>query len=304
MTSPKIAVIGSNSMVGSRFTELYEEKNSIPLVKADLNSQVKIDITDKNSTEDFFKNQNFDVVVLFSAYTDVDEAQKQKGNKNGICWKINIEGSQNVADAAKKYNKKLIFISTEFVFDGTLGPYKEEDPVATDENSISWYGYTKVEAEKVIKSKLPDAVILRITYPYRGKFAAKDDFAKSILRKYRENTLYPMFDDQVWTPTFIDDVAPAIELILKSNESGIFHLASPTTTTPYQFAQELLKTFKEDPTKVQKGSIKEFLKNPNSTPRPANGGLKVEKIKSLGFTPTDWKEGIKKIFSQSKGQLI
>ena len=301
-----LAVIGASSMVGSRFCQLTEKGRGFELVKADLNSNIPVDITNKKSVDSFFKkySQNFDWVVLFSAYTDVDGAQKQRGDKNGSCWQINVDGTTNIVKNCARYNRGLIFTSTDFVFDGQEGPYSEDDPVGGDLKKVSWYGITKIEAEKIIQSGIEKFLILRITYPYRAKFAGKDDIVKRIFRLYKQGNLYPMFDDQITSPTFIDDLKETIALLISKKSLGIFHIASPRTVSFYEFAKRAIKTFGGNPADVKKGSIGDFLSRPNSTPRPIKGGLRVGKISDLGFTPTDWKKGLEVIYLQSVGKLI
>ncbi|MBI2327935.1 SDR family oxidoreductase [Candidatus Curtissbacteria bacterium] len=299
-----IGVIGSGSMVGSRFCEIVEKDfGNISLLKADHHANFKIDITDRDKTRNFFQN-HFDWLILFAAFTDVDAAEKQRGDKIAPCWQINVEGTTNVADACLSFGKNLIFISTDFVFDGTNGPYSEDDTPGPDMRKTSWYGITKIEAEKRIRQRLKDYLIVRIAYPYRGPFAQKDDIIKRILKLYQLGQLYPIFTDQKLTPTFIDDLAPAINLLVRRGERGIFHLASPKITTQYQFAKFVIATFGGDPRKVPKGSARSHNRDKSVTPRPTKGGLKVDKIKKLGFTPTNWQEGIRKIYEQSNGQLI
>lgn len=296
----KVAVIGASSMVGSRFCEL----SKLQLLKADLNGEHSVDITNYDSTLNFFESNKFNFVLLLSAFTDVDEAEKQRSNKEGTCWQINVSGVKNVINACKTFKTKLIFISTDFVFDGSNGPYKEEDEVGPDLSKVSWYGITKIEAEKNVTSFLDDFIIIRISYPYRARFEKKDDFAKQILRRYDQNDLYPLFSDQVITPTFIDDVAPCIDLLISKNAIGTFHLASPIPVSPYEFGYELVKVFGRDPKAIEKGNLGHMLEKSDITPRPLVGGMKTQKIEGLGFIPTVWKQGIKNLFEQSKGQLI
>lgn len=284
-------------MVGSRFCEMAEGK--LNLIKTDLNGSLPLDITDKKKVDNFFQAQNFEHVILFSAFTDVDAAEKQRGDKSGSCWRINVDGTGNVAEAAAKFKKKLIILSTDFVFDGTAGPYREEDQTGPDLNKVSWYGLTKIESEKKVKLT-KDGLILRISYPYRAYFPHKEDFARIILRKYKEGDLYSMFSDQTISPTFIDDVFEAIELLISEKHKGIFHLGSPAITSPFEFAKELVRTFEEDPHKIKEGSLASFLKTAGNTPRPLKGGMIVEKITKLGFKPTDYKTGIKNLFSQAR----
>lgn len=300
MNKTKIAVIGASSMVGSRFSELSGE--DFELLKADLHGANPLDITAEKQVTDFFQNHNFDTAVLFSAYTDVDGAEKQRNDKNGLCWRLNVDGVKNVTKACAASGRKIIFISTDFVFDGKNGPYAEDDEFGNYDD-ISWYGISKIEGEKAVRA-LEQSLIIRISYPYRAKFQGKEDIAKKFLKMYREGKLYPVFTDQMITPTFIDDLTPAIKLLIKSSASGIFHLASGEATTQFAFAKAVIETFGGSSADVQEGSLADYLTREGSTPRPIKGGLKVEKIKDMGFIPTDWVTGIKNIFEQSQGQLI
>ena len=287
-------------MVGSRFCELSQ----LSLVKAVLGSEISVDITDSESVTKFFEENEFESVILFSAFTDVDAAEKQRDGKNGSCWQINVVGARNVVEACSRFKKKLVFISTDFVFDGTSGPYSEEDVLGPDLEKVSWYGITKIEGERLINESLDNFIILRISYPYRARCEGKIDFAKQMLQRYDQRELYPLFSDQQITPTFIDDIAPSIDLLLSKNTNGTYHLASPNPTSPYGFGIVLIRIFQRDPNLITKGNLSSLLQNSNVTPRPLKGGMKTNKIENLGFKPTNWQDGIKEIFDQSNGQLI
>ncbi len=288
-------------MVGSRFCDLTK---NIKLIKADLNGELKVDLTKPDSLQVFFKENEFHAVILFSAFTDVDQAEIQRGDTRGIAWKINVDGVKNIVDLCKSTKRKLIFISTDFVFDGQKGPYSEDQEKAKDSENVSWYGFTKIKAEQFIEENITDYLIVRISYPYRGPFKEKEDFAKQILKKYQENSLYPMFFDQKLTPTFVDDLAAVIDFLLKNDLKGIYHVASPKVTTPYEFALKLLNKFVGKTLYLKKGSIKDILGGSKATPRPIFGGLKTDKIRQLGLLPTPFDLGIDKIYDQSNGKLI
>lgn len=295
-----VGVIGASSMVGSRFCEL----SSLNLVKTDPNGAIATDITDSQSVADFFDNYNFESVILFSAFTDVDAAEKQRDQKDSLSWQINVVGLKNIIDACRKFKRKLVFLSSDFVFDGTEGPYSEQDDVGGNLSKVSWYGITKIEGEREINKSLDDFIIIRISYPYRARFEQKDDFARLILKRYESGDLYPLFTDQQITPTFVDDVSRCIDLLLSQKANGTFHLASPIPVSPYEFGCELIKVFGHDWTIVKKGKLQPILNKPGIVPRPLKGGMKTTKIEGLGLTPTNWKQGINKIFNQSHGQLI
>lgn len=287
-------------MVGSRFCQLSGQKN---LIKTDLNGKIPIDITSKESVSNLFRNYEFGIVILFSAFTDVDAAEKQRDDKDGICWNINVEGTKNITSEIKDKPIQLIHISTDFVFNGFNGPYDEEAKAGGDLNQLSWYGITKLESEKIVQNEIKNYTIVRISYPYRANFQNKLDFARIILKRNQEGNMYPMFSDQTITPTFVDDMSPALDLIIDKNLQGIFHVASPLLTTPYEFAYHLLKTFGRNTNDLKKGSIVNFLRS-NKIPRPIRAGMKVKKITNSGFSPTDWKKGIEIMAKQTQKQLI
>lgn len=277
-------------MVGSQFCEDLENRAS--LVKGDL---PEVDITKTDLVENFFQNNDFDTVILFSAITDVTAAERERNNRKQPAWQVNVQGTKNVADACRKFNRKLIFISTDFVFDGSGGSYSETDPTGPDLSKVSWYGITKIEAEKRVATTLANYIILRIAYPYSGKDTGKDDLTLRIIKLFKVGNLYPMYVDQIITPTYIPDIAPAVLLLLEKNFQGIIHLASPDPCTQDEFARKLIKKSKaHGPRPLSQKSIDDDLATKGTTPRPKNGGLAVDKIISLGFTPTDWRQGIEK----------
>lgn len=299
-----IAVIGSGSMIGQQFCQQAEKELNLNLIKADLHQDILVDITKSDSVNSFFKNNDFEWLILFSAFTDVNGAEEQRNDRNGSCWRINVDGVKAVADNCKEFGRKLIFISTDFVFDGSNGPYSEDDPPGPNFEKVSWYGITKLEGEKQILKTLTGFIIIRISYPYSGKDTGKDDFVLKLIKLYQKSELYPMYDDQVITPTFIPDIASAIKSLITENHRGIFHLASPTPTTQYHFALDLLSKLDGKSVALKKAKLKEALAKPGSTPRPLKGGLKIDKISQLGISCTTYQEGLKKAIITFRSQLI
>ncbi|MBI3485336.1 sugar nucleotide-binding protein [Candidatus Daviesbacteria bacterium] len=316
----KLLVIGSGSLVGSRFVELLPSHIKVWGAggsfdkESKLESFSKLDITNSNEVLEVIRSSPVNYVINFAGATAVDEIEKtrpsdpndQKQLNENLAYRINVIGTRNIINAAVISGKFPIFISTGFVFDGKNGPYSEEDPVATSPNEVSWYGWTKVLAEKQVSLASIDYLMLRISYPYRGNFPHKGDFARNFLTLYddfksgKKDSIYPIFADQTLTPTFIDDLSKALITLLEKRQTGIFHITSPEITTPFDFASEVLKVARrvDNPEQLlTKGSLVEFHKShPYLATRPLKGGEKSEKIARLGFRPTSWKEGIKKAF--------
>lgn len=287
----RIYITGSRGMVGSRFLELLP-KNLIPLTP----EIEKLDITDRPSVDSFFESEKPDITLHFAAFTDVGGAENQRGDKNGSCWKINVEGSMNLAEACKKYGSHLIHISTDYCFSGSSedpGPYSEDHPIEKNESKLTWYGFTKAEAEReVIKILGKDFSIVRLIYPVRGKFEAKLDYIRKLLSLFDQGKLYPLFTDQQVSITFIDEACQAINKIIKGKYCGIFHASTPDTTTPYELISYVIEKTRGVKNAVRKSSLDDFLKTvDNPTRYPKYGGLKVGKTqKALDMKFSSWKE--------------
>ena len=295
----KILAFGADGLVGSRFTDLYHKDTQVITPKA-----TELDITDKKALREFFakNSSDFDCVINFAAITDVDGAEKERGNEEGSTWKVNVEGVENIAGECKKHAKYLIQISTDFVFPGSdqrPGPYSEDDSLPESLEGMGWYGWTKKVAEERAAKIWDKTAVLRITYPYRAQYAAKIDFARNILQLFDEGKLYPMFSDQQITPSFIDEIAKVLYLLIDEKKTGVFHSASADVTSPYEFASYLLEKARGVKGQVKQGSMQEFLKAPGRTPRARLGGLKVGKTEiNLGIKFMTWRVAVEEFVSQ------
>ncbi len=297
----KILVLGADGLVGSRFTDLYHKETPTITPKVE-----ELDITNKKAVEVYFETykNEFHSVINFAAFTDVDGAEKEKGNEKGVVYLVNTVGAQNLAEASKAFDKYFIHISTDFVFPGTEeypGPYPEDAKLPDKGEDLTWYGWTKLVGEKRVRQVNKNASIVRISYPYRAQFAGKLDYARKILSLYDEGGLYPMFSDQKITPTFIDEAAKVFYLLLEEKKAGTYHIASCDITTPFSFAGYVLEKARGVKGVVKEGSMKEFLKVPGRPPRSRLGGLSNEKTrKELGITLMTWREAVEEFVSQLK----
>lgn len=282
---------GATGLVGSRFVELFGSEFEI----FNMDLTTKVDITNKSSIEEFVKAHPAKLLIHLAAFTNTAEAFKQNGDKSGLCYQVNVVGTENIAEVCKDMGIHLIHISTDFVFDGTKkDAYLESDP----KSPIEWYGETKALAEdKVVESGVSYA-IARISYPYRANFALKPDIIAKIRQGLESGTLYPQFADTTITPTFIDDIARGFAQIIKTQKTGIFHLVGSDSMSPYQLAQSVAQAYGFDPSLVQKGSLSEYLAN-NPRPFARFATLDNSRVKSeLGFTPLTLAEGLRELKSQ------
>jgi dTDP-4-dehydrorhamnose reductase len=297
----EILLTGSSGLVCSRFIELYgkEYKLAIP-------DYPEFDLTNSENVRKTISEINPEVIVNFAAYTNVSEAENQRDDKNGDCWKINVEGIKNLINTLNP-QIRFIQISTDMVFPGSEenpGPYKESHKSETDSKKVTWYGFTKGEGERMVLEKLgSDATVLRLIYPVRAKFEAKADYIRKPLALFDEGKLYPLFNDQQVSIAFIDEVALALKTIIDKDAKGIFHASSCNTTTPYELISYVIEKVRGKTGVVQTSSLKEFLKKADNPVRyPMFGGLKVESTeKELGIKYNNWKEIVDELISQGLG---
>lgn len=284
----KILGTGLTGLVGSRVVELLKDKYEFE----NLSRSSGVDIADKNQVLEKIKNSDARIILHLAGKTDVDGCEKDKAlGQNGEAWRINVEGTRNVANACLQANKKLIYISTDFVFDGTKDVYLEEDVP----NPINWYAQTKYEGEKIVKKLKSSWIIARISYPYRASFL-KHDFFRAIFDRLKKGQTVKAITDHIFTPTFIDDIAFALDVLIDNDCQGIFHVAGSQSLTPFDAANLIADEFRLDKSKINKTTRAEFFYN--RAPRPFQVALKSDKITKLGIRMKTFEEGLKEILKQ------
>lgn len=250
----RLLIFGGSGLVGSRFIELYNKVFEINSPEV-----TEVDILEKGAVLKKIEQFNPDTVINFAAYTNVEEAQKQKGDKNGICYLINVVGAKNIAEGCKKFNKKLIHISTEYVFDGTkeLSPYTEEDKP----NPINWYGETKFYAEQEVLESGCNLSIVRICMPFSACYELKKDVARFFLEQLKTGNAIKAIADQRITPTLVSDIAAGLKTLIDADSSGLYHVSSTDSMSPLEFAKTIAEVFSFDNPKIQPILLEEYNKS-------------------------------------------
>ncbi|HOX96140.1 MAG TPA: sugar nucleotide-binding protein [Candidatus Woesebacteria bacterium] len=293
MNKIKVLVTGASGLVGSRFIELAQNKYDFFTPE-----YPEFDLTDPSSVKNAIDKFNPEWIVNFAAFTDVNAAETQTGDNTGPAWKINVEGTENLVNAFP--SKKIIHISTDMVFPGSVehpGPYSETDKTPDSPENLTWYGWTKNRAEKVVLNH--GGTILRIIYPVRAQFDAKLDYIRGAVKKYVDGTMYPLFNDQQICIAFIDEVAQTLEKIIDTEKTGIFHCCSDTTT-PFELITYVVDQLGGDPSVIKSSSIHTFLATQTNKSRyPVFGGLKtVATEKKLGLHFSAWQTVVEILIGQ------
>ena len=292
MDKPQILGLGLNGLVGSRIMQLLSESYEF----INLSRSTGVDITKKDSLSVIKDYADAKFVLQFAAKTDVDDCEKDKElGEEGEAWKINVNGTRNVAQACRDLGKKIIYISTDFVFDGQKvkgDSYSETDTP----NPINWYSKTKYEGEKAVSESGAPYVIIRLAYPYRAGFELKKDFVRAIIDSLKNGNEIKGITDHIFCPTLIDDIAPVFDTLIKNDAVGIYHAVGKDGITPYEAALKIAEVFDLDQSLVAATTREEFFKD--RAPRPFNLKLRNVKIEQLGVKMKGFEEGLLEIKKQ------
>ncbi len=301
----KILVTGLTGLVGSRFTELLGDVYEFQVI----GRTSGVDILDKIAVQDMILSSDAQIVLHMAAKTNVDGCELDKDRdkellqlsdsqkkeeiwvKEQTAWAVNVFGTQNIVEACQETNKKIIYLSTDFVFDGKKRTYSEDD----EANPINWYAKTKYEGEKLIKTSGLDYIIARPAYPYRAYFA-RNDFVRALIEKLQKSEKLNMVTDHIMTPTFIDDIVNALDILIQKDEKGIFHVVGSQAITPYDAAIKIGQTFDFDESLISKTTRREYFAG--KAARPFCLHLKNDKIGKLGIEMSTFDKGIAEVKSQ------
>ncbi len=274
----KIALTGADGLVGSRIIELLNKDfEFFPI------PQTEMDITDVDKVKNRLAETDFDIFFHLAAYTNVAGAETNKD----ICFKINRDGTKNIFDAVYSKGKKMVYISTDFVFDGKTPPYFEDSLP----NPIAVYAASKYEGEKIVRDK---AMIVRIAYPYRASFDIKKDFFRTFKFYLEQKKPLSGITDSLMTPTFIDDIAYGLKYLFNNYSTAIYHLVGARSLSPYDAALLVAEKFNLDKSLVGKTSYDEYVKGKAPLPKLAD----IRSKKNNFWKMKSFEEGLEEIKKQ------
>lgn len=287
----KIIGTGLSGLVGSRITELLGSSYEFE----DISRKTGTDITNNTDVRSRMEYSDASIVLHMAAFTNVDGAEEQKdlGEESDV-WEINVIGTENVIQAAEETGKKLIFVSTDFVFDGKetpTGGYTEEDMP----HPINWYAKTKYEAELRVQQAQTPWIITRIAYPYRAAYE-KNDFFRAIKGRLEQHQSVAAIADHIYCPTFIDDIAGGLDALIQNDAMGIYHMTGGEALSPYDATLEIAKVFGLDTSLISSTTRAEYFKG--KADRPFDLSMNNAKIKSLGVNMKSFQEGLETIKKQ------
>jgi dTDP-4-dehydrorhamnose reductase len=289
-TSLKLLITGASGLYGSKLAQLALAKN-IEVYSSDIQSLsvygnfVKLDISGKTQVDEAFKNIKPDVVVHAATLTDVDKCETNKE----LAWKVNVEGTKNIAEAAKSSGSFLIYISTDYVFSGEKGGYKETDKP----DPINHYGLTKLKAEEIVQTQA-EYFIARPSVIYGSTPAAgKVNFALWLIETLRKGERIKIVTDQWNTPTLNTNLAEMTLEVLERRLTGIYHLCGATKVSRFEFAEQIADAFGLDKSLIDKVLSSQFTW---PAKRPMDSSLDTSKAQqTLQKKPLEMTDALKQL---------
>ncbi|CAN5555883.1 dTDP-4-dehydrorhamnose reductase [soil metagenome] len=293
----KILITGANGLLGQHLVKLILDSTSNEIMATSKreprlviqDSRIhyySLDITDGMAVNLLLEKLRPDTIIHCAALTQVDECEQ-----NPIkAWEINVTATRFLVEAAKQINAFMIFVSTDFVFDGIHGPYKETDEV----NPVSYYGSTKVAAEKAVaESGMPYAIVRTCLLYGNILFGTRSNVISWVKENLEQGQKIKVVSDQWRTPTYIEDLAKGILLIADKKVTGLFHISGKDFLSPYDMAMATAEYLHLDASLIEKVDASVFTQ---PAKRPATTGFVIEKAKKeLGYEPLSFREGLQKM---------
>ena len=250
-------------------------------------SSKQLDITDREKVMQIVKAYKPDIIFHCAAWTQVDKAEEEKE----LCEKVNVEGTKNLVDASFEVGAKIVYMSTDYVFDGTKeGCYNEEDTP----NPQSVYGQTKYLGEEEVRRN-PNHFITRISWVFGIN---GNNFVKTMIKlsdKYRELNVV---DDQIGSPTYTVDLSKLLVDMAHTNKYGTYNATNTGYCTWAEFAEEIFNTCGLD-VKVNHVSTDEYFKGKAHTTRPVNSKFNWSKLEENGFTKLpEWQDALRRYIKE------
>ena len=277
----KIIVTGVNGQLGNDVVDLLQNLDYKDVIGIDIN---ELDITDQSAVNDFFKLNKPDIIIHCAAYTAVDKAE----DNVDMCMNVNVQGTKNLVDQARKYKSKFVYISTDYVFDGDKEtPYTIEDSPSPK----SIYGKSKLLGELETR-KYDQHFIIRISWVF-GKNGF--NFVKTMLRLGNEKDEINVVNDQFGSPTYTRDLSKLIVEIINTEKYGTYHATNEGTCSWYEFAKEIFD-YTKNPIIVHPINTEKY---PTKAKRPKNSVLDKSSLDRNGFKRLpEWKDALKRYLKE------
>ena len=274
----RVTIFGATGLLGKALMREWHEDEVTGLGSRD------VDIRSQEQVQESILQHRPEWVVLAAAYTDVDGCETNRD----LAFDVNCKGAVNVVRAAAQARAQLIFLSTDYVFDGRKNrPYEVDDPIAPQ----SVYGQTKAAAETEIRKILPESCILRTSWVFG---AGGKCFPETILKLASTREELDVVDDQRGCPTYTTDLARVIFQLCHKGATGTVHATNSGECTWFQFAREIVASAGLK-ARVQPTTSDKFMR---PAKRPAYSVLSSASLQGYGITVPSWQDALRRYLAE------
>jgi dTDP-4-dehydrorhamnose reductase len=288
----RVLVCGSNGLLGQRLALMFGHESEYEVLHTShhrsfiLDRQMfdytQLDITSKGDVKSLVGSYRPDIIVNAAAMANVDRCELEKE----LAWKTNVIGVENLVDASRRIGAKLIHISTDYVFDGRTGLYKEEDRV----HPLNYYGKSKLAGENVILAGGLPYAILRTILIYGAGIQVHNNFGLWVVTNLQAGKNIRCVDDQISKPTYVGDLAAAVLKVIQRSSCGIFHICGAEQLSRYDFSMCAADVFGLDQSLIVKAKS---IQLQQKAVRPLITGFSTLKAEQeLHYRPLSVRQGL------------
>jgi dTDP-4-dehydrorhamnose reductase len=267
----RVLVTGASGLLGSKIVESARNYTVYPTHQAHPHFQnsIKMDVTDEREVKQVLDRVKPNIVIHTAAETNVERCESDRNH----AWKTNADGTRILAEACNKMNATMTYISTDYVFDGEKGRYREE----AQPNPVNYYGQTKLTGEEHVKELCERYATLRTSVLY-GTHPTKLNFATWTVTSLLEKKPLMIVEDHFNSPTLADNLARAAWEMVEKELWGVYHVAGTERISRYDFALKMAEVFNLDVSLVKPIRMSEL--KTWTAKRPKDSSLRVDKIQS------------------------
>lgn len=288
----RILVCGSNGLLGQKLAWVLHNNQNVEVLHTSHHRSfflgnypfdyTQLDIANRSDVKSLLSSYRPDIILNPAGMTNVDQCELERE----AAWKVNVIGIENLAETARRIGAKIIHISTDYVFDGTNGPYKESDRT----NPVNYYGKTKLAGENAIIGSGVHYAIVRTILLYGTGIDVKNNFALWVVKSLKQKKSIRCFENQIANPTAVSNVADAVLRMIEHDTEGIFHICGEEAISRFNFAQRIAEVFDLDAALIEKTKIAD-LQLPAL--RPSTTGFILDKAKKeLHYQPMTLLQGL------------
>ncbi|MBD2700188.1 NAD(P)-dependent oxidoreductase [Spirosoma sp. BT702] len=301
----RILITGANGLLGQKLVDLLTKQPDIDLIATargdnrlpytDGYTYRSMDITDRQQVLDVIGDVAPDAVIHGAAMTDVDKCETQKD----ACWAQNVHAVEYIVEACQNTGAFLVHVSTDFIFDGSAGPYDE----TAEPNPISFYGWSKQAGESVVRHSDIKWAIARTVLVYGiAHDMSRSNIILWVKKSLEDGKNIKVVTDQWRSPTLAEDLAIGCYLIADKQAEGVFNISGKEVLTPYEMAIKTADYFSLDKSLIAQADASTFTQVAR---RPPRTGFILDKARTvLGYDPHSFDEGIAVLAGQLKPQTI